>query len=193
MMEFLMKVLIAIAGCVCLLACGKPPAEESFGAAEQTQRSAEAKLGTDDAAQDSLFRIAIEQYEQVVEDHPEHPLAKVALFRVAELHNNGTRDFPKAIEANRRYLSMYPGTPQAALSLFMMGFVYNNELGNYDSAAAAYRRFIQHYPDHELVASARAELETMGKTPEEIIALQLEKAQQEESGEKSSGAVKGGK
>jgi len=172
--------------CITLVGCSKPSAEESFSAAEKAQHEAEASFDVSGAFQDSLFNAAIELYERVVEDHPDNPLAELALFRKAELHNNGLRNFPDAIGTFRRYLAMYPNTPQAPVSLFMMGFLYANELRQLDSAAAVYRRFLASYPEHELSGSARAELDNLGKSPEEIIEKQL--ALVRESDEKKSGS-----
>jgi TolA-binding protein len=153
--------------------CSKPSAEESFLAGEQAQKEAEAGLGSSQHIQDSLFQRAIGFYEAVVEDHPEDERAEMALFRIAELHNNGTRRFMDAINAYERSRSAYPSSPMAPVSLFMIGFLYNNEIRQFDKAAACYREFLDRYPDHELAGSARAELENIGKSPEQIIEKQL--------------------
>lgn len=176
-----MRCMITIVACL-LMACSKPTAEEYFAAAEAFQRTAEAELGSKQSVQDSLFNIAIFQFEELADEYPGHPLAQASLFRVAELHNNGTRDFPKSIAAYRRLGMTYSETPQAPLSLFMMGFLYNNELKNFDSAGAVYRRFIERFPEHELTSSARAELENLGKSPEEIIERQVALSKEIESG-----------
>jgi TolA-binding protein len=164
-----MRILIVAVCCLGLAACGKPSAEESFAAAEKTQRAAEASFEVSQSFQDSLFNAAIELYEQVIENHPDNPIAEVALFRTAELYNNGLRNFPQAISTFRRYLEMYPGKPQAPVCLFMMGFLYANELHQLDSASAVYKRFLDSYAEHELSESARAELDNLGKSPAEII------------------------
>jgi len=161
--------------------CSKPSAEEYFAEAEQAQRTAEASLGNSKATLDSLFTAAISSYEKIVEEYPDDPLAEVALFRIAELYNNGTRSFQKAIDTFRRYLTAYPDRPQAAVSLFMIAFLYNNELQNLDSATAVYGRFLKRFPDHELASSARAESENIGKSPEQIIEQQLAMSKGEEA------------
>ena len=163
-----------------LTACGKPSAEESFLAGEDAQQLAESAAS--EAVQDSLFRIAIENFEAVVVNHPDDVFAEPALFRVAELHNNGTRQFHRAIDTYRHFRTIYPASPQAPVSLFMVGFLYNNELGQYREAAAAYNEFLNSYPDHELATSASAELENLGKSPEEIIEQQLALTKDKERG-----------
>ena len=102
-----MKVVVALVAFGLLTGCGKPSAEESFRAGEQAQAQAEQSLGNSPQSVDSLFRTAIGHYEQVVENHPDDPLAENALFRIAELHNNGTRNFHEAIATYRRFFSAY--------------------------------------------------------------------------------------
>jgi outer membrane protein assembly factor BamD (BamD/ComL family) len=168
-----MKGLFAIIAFGLIAGCGKPSAEESFGAGEMAQKQAEQSLGTSPQSVDSLFMTAIGHYEQVVENHPDHPLAESALFRIAELHNNGTRRFQEAIATYRRFLSAFPESPQAPVSLFMVAFLYNNELHDLNNAGAAYREFLSRYPNHELAPSASGELENLGKSPEQIIEQQV--------------------
>ena len=49
--------------------------------------------------------------------------------------------------------------------MFLSAFLLNNDLHKLDSAKIVYEAFIQKYPSHELVPSAKFELETMGKDP----------------------------
>jgi hypothetical protein len=53
--------------------------------------------------------------------------------------------------------------------LFLSGFIYNNDLRQLDSAKIVYETFLKKYPDHELAASARFELETLGKDPSQTL------------------------
>ena len=53
--------------------------------------------------------------------------------------------------------------------MFSTGFIYANNLNQVDSARAAYTLFLEKYPQSELAASAKGELENLGRTPEEII------------------------
>ncbi|MDH4070469.1 MAG: tetratricopeptide repeat protein [Ignavibacteria bacterium] len=173
-----MRVPVALFIVCAVLGCGVPPAEETFSLAEEAQHKAESELGISAQIQDSLFMVAIGHYESLVADHPDHELAEPSLFRVAELHNNGTRRFQSAIDTYRRFLLQYPESPRAPVSLFMIGFLYNNELGDVESAGASYREFLERYPDHELAASASGELDNLGRSPEEIIARQTAMHQQ---------------
>jgi len=57
----------------------------------------------------------------------------------------------------------------------MAGFIYANELQNYKEAEILYKQFLNEYPDNELAPSARAELENLGLSPEEILEKNLAK------------------
>ena len=60
--------------------------------------------------------------------------------------------------------------------MFVIGFIYNNNLQMLDSARAAYLAFLQRFPNHDLSASAKFELENLGRTPDAIIGPQKEVA-----------------
>lgn len=57
----------------------------------------------------------------------------------------------------------------------MAGFINANELQNYDEATKLYKQFLVEYPNDELAASAQAELDNMGLSPEEILMKNMAK------------------
>jgi TolA-binding protein len=113
--------------------------------------------------------VATARYEEVVQRFPTMVLAESSLARLAVIYANDDRDFPKAIATYRRYYTMFPESKQAPTMLFLSGYVFNNELHRLDSARVAYETFLQKYPDHTLAASARYELETLGKDPGAVL------------------------
>lgn len=115
------------------------------------------------------YNLAVQKYQEVVEDHPGTPEAETAMFMVATIHNNNTHEYEKAIEEYKAFATKYPASPRSATALFMVGYLYNNELNNLDSAKIAYERFLSKYPDHEMALSARYELENLGKSPDELL------------------------
>lgn len=154
-----------------VIGCSKPTAEESFAKAEAVETAAVSAMDsvkTTEGAQ-SLFHPVIGDFSRVIDDHPGHVLAEVALFRIATIRNNYTHEIPEALDTYRRYVELYPEGKQAPVSMFLIGYLYNNELHNIDSAAAAYRRFLAKYPDHEMALSAQFELNTLGKPPDELL------------------------
>lgn len=108
-------------------------------------------------------------YEELVERFPSQALAESSLTRLAMIYTNENRDFPKAVATYRRYYTMFPESKHAPTMLFLSGYVFNNELHRLDSARAAYEEFLRKYPGHTLAASARYELETLGKDPGAVL------------------------
>ena len=119
---------------------------------------------------------AINSYEQVYEKHPESPLAPKALFEIGKIyHSRSVKDLNtvaslnKAIEFYGKIYNEYPNSPEAPKALFMKGFIQSNELQDYPAAKSSFNLFIQKCPNNEMIISAKAELENMGKPPEVIL------------------------
>jgi len=115
-------------------------------------------------------------YEQVYDKHPESPLAPKALFEIGKLYQsrsvkdmNVVASLNKAVEYYGKIFNEYPNSTEAPKALFMKGFIQSNELQDYPAAKSSFNLFIQKYPNSEMIVSAKAELENMGKSPEEIL------------------------
>lgn len=115
------------------------------------------------------FKDVIARYTEIVEDYPGSPEAEVALFRRASIRNNYTREPALAVMDYAQYARQYPDNEKTPLVMFLVGYIYNNELHQLDSAEAAYKRFLQKYPDNEMAASAQFELNTLGKSPDQLL------------------------
>jgi outer membrane protein assembly factor BamD (BamD/ComL family) len=111
------------------------------------------------------FPLAVERFEEVVNRFQKSAYAESALYRAALVYNNDLHDQRKAVAAYRKFYELYPESKQAPTSLFLAGFLLNNELHQLDSAKVVYETFLMKYPSHELAASAKFELETLGKEP----------------------------
>jgi TolA-binding protein len=119
---------------------------------------------------------AISNYESVVKDFPESKDAPEALFQIASMYQNkmvqnvSEKDaYQKAAETFRQLFNKYPKNEKAPRALFLSGFILANDLRNYEAATSAYNLFLQKYPENELATSAKAELDNMGLTPEQIL------------------------
>ncbi len=151
--------------------CSKPTAEEYFARAQAQAQTAAAMADTlrsPEAAREA-FQPALALFESVIREYPRHQLAEAALFEIANIRNSNLHMPQEAIDGYRLYCREYPGGKQTPLAMFLIGYLYNNELHNTDSAAAAYRRFLEKYPDSEMATSARFELNTLGRSPEESL------------------------
>jgi len=161
----------AVALSVALVGCAKPTAEESLNKAKQAYEHARATADSLGGKADNkqVFEVPIEQYSTLAESYPEAPEGGEALFMLATIRNNHTKEFAKAIESYRLYAARFPKGERTPISLFLMGYLYNNELHQFDSAAAVYHRFLEQFPSHELALSAQFELQTLGKAPEDLL------------------------
>jgi outer membrane protein assembly factor BamD (BamD/ComL family) len=151
--------------------CSKPSAEEYFARAEHAYAQAQRQLDTLKNQQlvPGLFAPVLESFEALIREYPASAQAETSMFLVATIRNNELHQPQNAVDAYRRFLEHYPNGKRAPLAMFMTAYLYNNELHELDSAGAMYRRFLEKYPDSEMAPSARFELETLGKSPEELI------------------------
>ena len=78
------------------------------------------------------------------------------------------QNFEEALTNFKLLIKYYPEGEMAAKSIFMIGFINANHLNNLEEAKKYYTEFIEKYPNHELVDSARYELETLGKSIDEL-------------------------
>ncbi len=125
---------------------------------------------------------AVMALEELVNDNAGSELAPEALSQLAGLYQNKLiksmsekENLERAIELFKKLYQEYPKSSFAPSGLFMAGFIYANELNNFEEATKLYSQFVKEYPDHELAASAQAELDNMGLTPEEILLRNMAK------------------
>jgi len=125
---------------------------------------------------------AVMAFDELVNDHSDSELAPEALSQLASLYQNKLdkslserENLEKAIELFKKLHDQYPSSNYAPSGLFMAGFIYANELQNFTEAEKLYKQFLREYPDDELAASAQAELDNLGLSPEEILQKNLAK------------------
>ncbi len=120
----------------------------------------------------SLSQEAVDSLETVYLDFadrfPADSMSPQYLFKAAGLAMN-TGNGGKAIELFDRLLKDYPDHPKAVLGLFFKGYVQENILKNLDQAKETYLIFIEKYPDNEFADDAKASIENLGKTPEQMV------------------------
>jgi outer membrane protein assembly factor BamD (BamD/ComL family) len=159
--------------------CSRPTAEEYFARAQKQAEEAAQRsdtLRSADAVREA-FQPALDLFERVVREYPRHDLAEAALYEIANIKNGNLHLPREAIDAYRLYCQDYPSGKQTPMAMFLIGYLYNNELHNSDSAAAAYRRFLDRYPESEMAASAKFELNNLGKSPDEALPVPPEPAE----------------
>lgn len=139
-----------------VISCSRVNEDELFQAAQT-------------AYQQKKFQEAIQKYEELVDRFPQGKRAEMALLTLATIYNDDLQDYRKAISTYSKLRELFPNGQKAPMALFLIGFIYNNQLQQYDSARVAYEEFLAKYPNHEMTASAKFELDNLGKNPEELI------------------------
>ncbi|MBN2367060.1 MAG: outer membrane protein assembly factor BamD [Calditrichaeota bacterium] len=79
----------------------------------------------------------------------------------------------------QKILDQYPEGEYTSKAMFMVAFVNANYLKNYEKAEKYYKEFLEKYPTHELAASARYELEHLGKDINDLPFLKGETAEED--------------
>ena len=98
--------------------------------------------------------------------------------------NYNNEKYEEALNSFNSILEYYPEGEFASKAMFMAGFISANHLENLDEAKKYYEMFIKKYPEHELVDSAKYELETLGKDIEDLpIFKKIEEEEQKEAQE----------
>jgi len=135
--------------------------------------------------QNGDFTEAVEDFETLINEHPGSLLAPKAFFEIGKIYQgqmikNASRvqSFETAIKNYKSIYEKFPDDVNAPSALFMIAFIQANELNRLEDAQATYKLFIEKYPEHELAASAQAEIDNLGLTPEEILKRKMNSAQQ---------------
>jgi TolA-binding protein len=119
---------------------------------------------------------ALKYFQKIVDEYPKSKHYKDALLQTGEL-TQGLVDkkltkkeaYKKAIEIYIKFQKKYPQDGKAPQALFMTGFLQANELGKLEEAKATYNKFLELYPNSEMAQSAKAELENLGLSPDQIL------------------------
>ena len=90
------------------------------------------------------------------------------LFKAGEIAM-GEKLTVEAIRNLTRLYDEHPRYEKRANGLFLLGFVQENYAMNLDEAKRIYELFLVEFPNHEMADDAKASIENLGKSPEEII------------------------
>lgn len=82
--------------------------------------------------------------------------------------NFNNEKYEEALANFKGILEHYPESEMASKAMFMAGYINANHLKNLEEAKKYYELFIEKYPQHELVDSAKYELETLGQDIEDL-------------------------
>ena len=115
------------------------------------------------AAADSLVVMYLNYADQYQDD----TLSPEYLFRAGDL-SIGLGKFTQAQDLLGR-VQRYENYRKLPQVTFLQGFVAENHQGDTATARVQYEKFLDKYPDHPLAKDARAAIEHLGMSPEDLI------------------------
>jgi len=166
------KIIIGLMFTTSIVACnnGNETSENGGDSPAEQIKELEPKL-----MNDSTYAINYEVAKQLIpaylkfrEAHPDDPKSPDYLYKAGEI-NQGMGQGNMAVKYFDEFCKKYPDNKRAAVSLFQQAFVYETLLKNKEMAVKLYKEFIEKYPNHELVPSAKASIDNIDKSPEELI------------------------
>jgi len=129
---------------------------------------------------------ALADFRKLADNFPKSKLRSEVYFEIGKLYHGKVdknlteeQSFMQAISYYESVYQIFPEDQNAPNALFMSAFLYANEIGNLDSASSKYELFLEKYPDHEMSASAKAELDNLGISAEEILQKKIVKGESE--------------
>lgn len=90
------------------------------------------------------------------------------LFKAANVHIS-INNFDQTVSLLQRIRKHYAGWEKIPETIFMQGFVYDYHLNKKGKAQGYYEELIEKYPDHVFAKDARASIQNLGKTDEELV------------------------
>ena len=96
------------------------------------------------------------------------------LFKAGELMI-GTEEYEKAIGIFDRLVTNYPEYEKSPQASYLQGFIYDEYLDKKGKAKERYEAMIDAYPRHPLANDARASIQLLGMSQEEILKMLEEK------------------
>jgi len=122
----------------------------------------------------------VKLYKQFADSFPKDETTPKYLFKGGEV-SIGLGQYPLAVQFFERINKNYPDYTKAPDCIYLVGFVYDEYLNNEERAKDAYEKVIKEYPDHRFAQDARAAINNLGKSDEELIEMFKEKELQQDS------------
>jgi len=117
---------------------------------------------------DSVTDVLKSRYDRFVDEYPKHEMAPVYLDQAANIGRK-KRDYSSALEYYNRIINEYPEYENIIEVKFLIAFVYDAELRDKDKAREHYQSVADEYPNHVFGQDAKARLENLHMTDEELI------------------------
>lgn len=142
----------------------KPPREEYVLQLKKLEGEMHKAVEIDN----NTANLAIKAYTDFVTYFPEDTLAPEYLFRAGEVAT-AAKKYRRALEYYQTITLTYPNYKHITESLYLQAFLLDNFLNDDAAAKTAYEEVISRYPSANYAKDAKAAIENLGKTDEQII------------------------
>jgi len=123
----------------------------------------------------------VELYSNFVEEYPKDSVAPEMMIKQAILQASYLGETKLAVSLLESISEKYPKSVQAVQSLFLAGDYYQYKIKDLTAARKCYQKMIDKYPKDPLTSQARILMQNLGKSPEELLDMILDKAASENS------------
>ncbi|PCJ83416.1 MAG: hypothetical protein COA57_11320 [Flavobacteriales bacterium] len=169
-------VIVSIIG---LLSCNSEVSEKEQ--LTQNITKLENQLRKNDQLNESVANQVIQAYKEYADKFPNDSIAPDYLFKAGEV-SIGLRQYTSAISFLERLNEHHPKYAKAPECFFLIAFVYDAYLSRKGKAKEMYEKFIEQYPDHHFADDAKASIEHMNMSDEDLIKMFQEKALEQGAG-----------
>ncbi len=162
---------------VVLISCDTKKEEEHEGAEMEKMdmpayitriKDVETRMRASETLDKNIAIEAINLYSQFVSNFPEDTICADYLFKAGEI-STSIGSYQQAINYFKELFDKYPNFKYVTESLYMQGFIYDSYINDDAKAKEIYQQLIAKYPKHTLAEDAKAAINNLGKTDEELI------------------------
>ena len=166
------KFFLVASGALFLASCGNnkggvagaPPREEYVANINKLA----AEMHNASSVSEPTARIAIQAYSDFVDYFPNDTLAPAYLFKAGEIAT-AAKKYKTALGFYQTITSKYKDYRFAKESLYLQGFLLDNFLNDDAAAKVIYEEVISKYPTTNYAGDAKAAINNLGKTDEQLI------------------------
>ncbi len=142
----------------------KPPREEYITQIKNLEGEMHKAVEIDN----NTANLAIKAYTDFVTYFPEDTLAPEYLFRAGEVAM-AAKKYRRALEYYQTITQTYPNYKHVTESLYLQAFLLDNFINDDAAAKSVYEEVITRYPSANYAKDAKAAIENLGKTDEQLI------------------------
>lgn len=162
---------------VVLISCDNKKEEEHEGAEMEKMdkpayitriKDVEQKMRASQTLDINVANEALNLYSQFVSNFADDTLCADYLFKSGEI-SMSIGNYQQAVNYYKELCDKYPNFMYVTESLYMQGFIYDSYINDDNKAREIYQQLIAKYPKHKLVEDAKAAINNLGKTDEELI------------------------